>query len=130
MRERRRAYGLTLAIVDDDLDDGDASEEEGVSGEEEIVHTNLERSMEKEGTYGNVLMISINVLLLDGRNKEKRKVVARVEEESEEVVDLEVKGHASNRFGLPIQIDLQGAYKSVESWRMDVPEGRKTNSRP
>ena len=28
MRERRRAYGLTLAIVDDDLDDGDASEEE------------------------------------------------------------------------------------------------------
>ena len=130
MRERRRAYGLTLAIVDDDLDDGDASEEEGVSGEEEIVHTNLERSMEKEGTYGNVLMISINVLLLDGRNKEKRKVVARVEEESEEVVDLEVKGHASNRFGLSIQIDLQGAYKSVESWRMDVPEGRKTNSRP
>ena len=130
MRERRRAYGLTLAIVDDDLDDGDASEEEGMSGEEEIVHANLERSMEKEGTYGNVLMISINVLLLDGRNKEKRKVVARVEEESKEVVDLEVKGHASNRFGLPIQIDLQGAYKSAGSWQMDVPEGRKTNSRP
>lgn len=130
MRERRRAYGLTLAIVDDDLDDGDASEEEGVSGEEEVVHANLERSMEKEETYGNVLMISINVLLLDGRNKEKRKVVARVEEESEEVVDLEVKGHASNRFGLPIQIDLQGAYKSAGSWQMDVPEGRKTNSRP
>ena len=130
MRERRRAYGLTLAIVDDNLDDGDASEEEGMSGEEEIVHANLERSMEKEGTYGNVLMISINVLLLDGRNKEKRKVVARVEEESEEVVDLEVKGHASNRFGLPIQIDLQGAYKSAGSWQMDVPEGRKTNSRP
>ena len=130
MRERRRAYGLTLAIVDDDLDDGDASEEEGMSGEEEIVHANLERSMEKEGAYGNVLMISINVLLLDGRNKEKRKVVARVEEKSEEVVDLEVKGHASNRFGLPIQIDLQGAYKSAGSWQMDVPEGRKTNSRP
>ena len=72
MRERRRAYGLTLAIVDDDLDDGDASEEEGVSGEEEIVHANLERSMEKEETYGNVLMISINVLLLEETKRREK----------------------------------------------------------